>query len=210
VKLERKRLIGIGVAILVAVAGGGAAIAASGHHGSSSANRFGGFPGAGGPGFGGNAPNGAPPSGYGFRDGGFRGGGFGPGGDLRSAAGYLGISVQTLLSDLRSGKTLAQVADATSGKSSSGLVAALVAAGKTRIEPQVTAGRLTHAQADRIESGLQARVQAEVNGSFGGHDGFGRPGGDDDGPGFGPGPGGDDGGGGRAPTPTTTVPSTHI
>jgi hypothetical protein len=193
---ERKRLVGIGAAILVAVAGGGAAIAASGHHGSANANRPGGFPGS-GPGPGG------PPPGYGFR-----GGGPGPGGDLQTASSYLGISVETLRSDLRSGKTLAQVADATAGKDTAGLVAALFAAGKRHLEQEVSAGRLTRTQADQLASGLQARVQAQVDGSLGGRDhGFGPPEGDRHG--FGPG----GGRGGSTPTttaPTTTVPPTHI
>lgn len=60
----------------------------------------------------------------------------GPGGprpELAAAATYLGISEGALRSDLQSGKTLAQIADATSGKSASGLIDALVAADKTRI-----------------------------------------------------------------------------
>lgn len=58
---------------------------------------------------------------------------FGPGPDLQAALTYLGISADTLRSDLESGKTLAQIADATSGKSAGGLVDALVAADRTRI-----------------------------------------------------------------------------
>ena len=57
----------------------------------------------------------------------------GPGPELAAAATYLGISGDTLRSDLQSGKTLAQIADATSGKSASGLIDALVAADTTRI-----------------------------------------------------------------------------
>jgi hypothetical protein len=45
-----------------------------------------------------------------------------------AAAAYLGLSPSTLRSDLRSGKTLAEVADATPGHSSAGLVDALLAA----------------------------------------------------------------------------------
>ncbi|HEY2326357.1 MAG TPA: hypothetical protein VGH52_02615 [Gaiellaceae bacterium] len=69
-------------------------------------------------------------------------GGHGPGGPgdpLAAAASYLGISESTLQSDLRSGKTLAQVANDTSGKSSSGLIAALVAKEESDIESRVTA-----------------------------------------------------------------------
>jgi hypothetical protein len=53
--------------------------------------------------------------------------GHGPGPGLDAAATYLGISQTSLFTQLRSGKTLAQVADATTGKSAAGLIAALVA-----------------------------------------------------------------------------------
>ena len=60
------------------------------------------------------------------------------------------ISQADLLTPLQSGKTLAQVAGATSGKSVAGLIDALVAAEKTELAAAVTAGRLTQAQADQI------------------------------------------------------------
>lgn len=65
--------------------------------------------------------------------------GGGPGDPLAAAASYLGISESTLRSDLQSGKTLAEIANATSGKSASGLIAALVAKAETDIEARVTA-----------------------------------------------------------------------
>lgn len=67
------------------------------------------------------------------------GGPGGPGDPLAAAASYLGISESTLQSDLKSGKTLAEVANATSGKSASGLIAALVAKEESDIESRVTA-----------------------------------------------------------------------
>jgi hypothetical protein len=67
-----------------------------------------------------------PPHGPGF--------GHGPGGfDLSAAASYLGLTVSQLQADLQSGQTLAQVANATGGKSAAGLIQALVAADTTRI-----------------------------------------------------------------------------
>jgi hypothetical protein len=57
----------------------------------------------------------------------------GPGFDLSTAASYLGLTVAQLQADLQSGQTLAQVANATSGKSAAGLIQALVAADTTRI-----------------------------------------------------------------------------
>jgi hypothetical protein len=66
-----------------------------------------------------------PPGGPGFRH--------GPGGvDLSAAASYLGLSVSDLVTQLQSGKTLAQIANA-NGKSPDGLIQALVAADTTRI-----------------------------------------------------------------------------
>jgi hypothetical protein len=62
--------------------------------------------------------------------------GFGHGGpgrghdDLAAAAAYLGITQDALVTQLQSGKTLAQIANATSGKSAAGLIAALVADAK--------------------------------------------------------------------------------
>ena len=108
------------------------------------------------------------------------------GDDLAAAATYLGVTQADLLTSLQSGKTLAQVAGATSGKTVAGLIDALVAAEKTELAAAVTAGRLTQAQSDQIAAGLTARVTAEVNGTRpargpGGPGGFGHhgPGGDE-------------------------------
>ena len=64
-------------------------------------------------------------------------GGFGHdhhgGPQLDAAATYLGVTVDTLRTQLQSGKTLAQIANATSGKSASGLIDALVADARTHI-----------------------------------------------------------------------------
>jgi hypothetical protein len=87
------------------------------------------------------------------------------GGDLAAAATYLGVSQADLLTSLQSGKTLAQVAGATNGKTATGLIDALVAAGKAKLAAAVTAGRFSQAQADQIAAGLTARVTAEVNGT---------------------------------------------
>jgi len=121
---------------------------------------------------------------YGGQDGDHHGRG---GDDLATAATYLGVTQADLLTSLQSGKTLAQVAGATSGKSVAGLIDALVAAEKTELAAAVTAGHLTQAQADQIATGLTAHVTAEVNGTEPAH-GHGGPGG----PGFGHGPGGDE------------------
>src|SRR4051812_5088947 len=81
-------------------------------------------------------------------------GGLGPGAGLDAAASYLGVPASDLVTALRSGKTLADVASSTSGKSPSGLIAALVAAEKSHLAAAVKDGRLTQAQADTIGAGL--------------------------------------------------------
>lgn len=156
--MSLKRKLALSVAGVVALAGTGVAVAASsgGGHARTAvlpfngvSNRLGVHAGAFGWGVRG------PGMGFGHR-----------GGELSAAASYLGISSSELLSDLRSGKTLAQVADATSGKSASGLIQALVAAEKQRLDAAVAAGKLTQAQEDTIVSGLQQRVTDLVNGTL--------------------------------------------
>ncbi|HVP75052.1 MAG TPA: hypothetical protein VMS63_03440 [Gaiellaceae bacterium] len=91
--------------------------------------------------------------------------GFGRAGDLSAAATYLGITTDALKTDLQSGKTLAQVADATSGKSAAGLIQALVASGKSKLDAAVSAGKLTSDQEQTLLASLQQRVTDLVNGT---------------------------------------------
>ena len=55
------------------------------------------------------------------------------GGLIAAAVAYLGVPRSQLKEDLRSGKTLAQIAAATPGKSEAGLIAAMVAAVKAKL-----------------------------------------------------------------------------
>jgi hypothetical protein len=104
--------------------------------------------GPGGPGFG-HGPMGGP-------------GPFGVG--LDAAATYLGLTRAALGRQLRSGKTLAQVASA-QGKSVSGLESALVDATRSALDRAVSSGRLTSAQRDDILRGIQQHVADLVNGT---------------------------------------------
>jgi hypothetical protein len=88
----------------------------------------------------------------------------GPGDDLDAAAAYLGSTTDALLTQLQAGKTLAQVADATSGKSKAGLIAALVTHEKAELVDAVKAGRLTQSQADTVGATLTRRFTDFVNG----------------------------------------------
>jgi hypothetical protein len=69
--------------------------------------------------------------------------------ELAAAASYLGLSYTQLASELRTGKSLAQIADATAGKSAQGLIETLEAARKARLA--AAAGRVSR------------RVGVEVN-----------------------------------------------
>jgi hypothetical protein len=86
---------------------------------------------------------------------------------LDAAATYLGTTVDALRTQLQSGKTLAQIADATSGKSAAGLIAALVADAKAALGANAPADLTQH-------------ITDLVNGV---HDMHGGPGGPHGGPG---------------------------
>ena len=91
--------------------------------------------------------------------------GFGPfGARLDAAATYLGMTPAELRSQLESGKNLAQVAR-DRGKSVDGLVDALVADAKQKLDQAVAAGRLTKAQETDFLNGLKDRITALVNGT---------------------------------------------
>jgi hypothetical protein len=100
--------------------------------------------------------------------------GFGPARHhgLDAAAKYLGLTEEQLRTELESGKTLAQVAQA-QGKSVDGLVDTLVADFKTHLDAGVKAGRLTQAKADEILKDVRERVTAHVNGQGPDRKGFG-------------------------------------
>lgn len=88
---------------------------------------------------------------------------------LSAAAGYLGVSEPQLRAERRSGKTLAQIAKATSGKSEAGLIEALVAARRARLATEVKAGAITQAHANQALPDLVSRVTIEINRARGTH-----------------------------------------
>jgi hypothetical protein len=196
---SRNRKLGVLAVVIVALAAGGAALAASKLHGSGTTSGLrGGPPGFSG-GSGGGGRFGTPPAGYfGNQGGGFRGrsfGGGGPFGGLSAAASYLGSSESDLQSQLASGKTLAQIANATNGKSAAGLIDAMVTAQRKELAQAVSSGRISRATADQLESNLKSRVTGMVNGTF--HR-------------FRGGPPQRFGGQGRQQAPTDTTPSTQL
>ena len=97
-------------------------------------------------------------------------------GRLESAAGYIGITEAQLRTELETGKSLAQIAKA-HGKSVDGLINALVAAAKNKLDGAVSAGRLTKDQETEMLSVLRDRITSAVNSTDGpGEQHFRRPG----------------------------------
>ena len=147
------------VVVALAAAAATSAFAAStarGHHFGLRGFGIMGGPGFGGPGFGGPGFGGP-----GF--GGPRGGGGILAADvLTPAADYLGVSVTTLQSDLKGGKTLAQEATA-KGKTTSGLVDAIVAAEKKVLDAENGAGWITDAQETNLLANIKDAVTDLVN-----------------------------------------------
>jgi len=86
-------------------------------------------------------------------------------GPLSAAASYLGTPVPDLISQLRSGKTLAQIATA-KGKSVAGLEAAMLKAQKAQLDDAVKHGLLTTSQAAKIESHLEQMIHDLVTHGF--------------------------------------------
>lgn len=82
-------------------------------------------------------------------------------GPLGAAASYLGLSDMKLMLELRSGKTLAQLAQ-TNGKSVTGLEHALLAAATSSLDRMVKAGWMTKAQEQRRLGRLSDRIDQLV------------------------------------------------
>jgi hypothetical protein len=84
---------------------------------------------------------------------------------IRLSARYVGLSLQQLRSELRSGTTLAEIA-ADNGKTTTGLEQAMVSALTTRLDKGVAAGTITPAREQTLLSMLQQRLDALVDHTF--------------------------------------------
>jgi hypothetical protein len=82
---------------------------------------------------------------------------------VHAARAYLGLSAAQIRSDLLAGQTLAQIANATPGRSEAGLIEAIVAAKRQRLEAALVAGRLTSTSEKARLARLATRVKAAVN-----------------------------------------------
>lgn len=84
-------------------------------------------------------------------------------GDLtKAASGYLGMDLKALTGELRAGKSLADIANATPGKTAQGLIDALTAAANARLDQAVAANRLTAEQAATIKPKIAAEIKGAV------------------------------------------------
>jgi hypothetical protein len=82
-------------------------------------------------------------------------------GGLDAAAEYLGLTEAELRERLEDGSSLAEIAQA-EGKTTAGLVSALVTAAKADLAEAVQDGRLTDAQRDELEADLEDRIESMV------------------------------------------------
>lgn len=78
-----------------------------------------------------------------------------------AAAKYLGLSPRELRAELREGRSLAEIA-AAQGKTVEGLVDAMLAHAKARLDKAVESGRLTRDRADRVLGRLSDAVERLV------------------------------------------------
>jgi hypothetical protein len=84
---------------------------------------------------------------------------------LAVSASTIGITPQALRADLKSGKSVAQVASA-NGSSAAAVESALTKAADDAVAKAQSAGELTSAQASAIEARLPARIDKAVNHVF--------------------------------------------
>jgi len=80
-----------------------------------------------------------------------------------TAARYLGLTRAQLRSELRSGRSLGQIANSTAGRSQAGLIATILAFRKRTIAARVAAHALTPAQARQRLAGAEARIRRQVD-----------------------------------------------
>jgi hypothetical protein len=92
-----------------------------------------------------------------------RAGGTAGGANVAVAAGYLGVSAARVREEQRAGRSLAQIAEATHGKSTAGLIDALVSAKKAKLEASVASGDLARSKESTLLSTLRQRIAGAVD-----------------------------------------------
>lgn len=90
------------------------------------------------------------------------GGRHGPKPGFNAAATAIGVSPEELVAALRSGQSIAQVAES-KGVAAQTVIDAMVAEARTHLAVKVESGDLTQAQADEKLAGIEERVTGMVN-----------------------------------------------
>jgi hypothetical protein len=85
------------------------------------------------------------------------------GDSIAAAATYLGTTTADLETKMRAGQTLAQIANATAGKSRDGLLNALVVDATAKIDAAQKAGTITADQATQLKANLSTRLAQLVD-----------------------------------------------
>jgi hypothetical protein len=79
------------------------------------------------------------------------------------AASYLGVTPAQLRNEMQAGRTLAQIADATDGKSAAGLLDALVSAKAGKLRATVAAKKLSAKREKTRLADLRTTIHAQIN-----------------------------------------------
>ncbi len=82
------------------------------------------------------------------------------------AESYLGLSKSTIATDLKNGQSLGEIANATAGKSATGLVDAYTAALKTKLDRWVADGKIDTAKENAILAAAAPWITKLVNAHF--------------------------------------------
>jgi hypothetical protein len=82
---------------------------------------------------------------------------------LQTGRAYLGLPLADVMAQMRAGKSLGDIADATEGKSRTGLIDTLTAAANARIDAAVGEGKLTEEQAKTLKEKVGAAIATSVN-----------------------------------------------
>jgi len=82
---------------------------------------------------------------------------------MKDARDYLGLPQKDIATQLRSGKSLGDIANATAGKSRDGLVAAIMSDANAKIDKAQQDGRLTVAQAAQLKTTVASAVAKIVD-----------------------------------------------
>ncbi|HEY3218775.1 MAG TPA: hypothetical protein VGK15_06785 [Candidatus Limnocylindria bacterium] len=82
---------------------------------------------------------------------------------IGAARTYLGITPTDLMTQLRAGKSLGEIANATAGKSRDGLIATLVTQANAKIDKALQDAKVSAAQATELKTGVTAAVTQLVD-----------------------------------------------